>query len=71
MPVLLQAALGPLQMLGPRTSLPTPSLQPCVLPPALSALRHGDFPHSTAGSKLPVCALRSRDSPASHRSSMR
>ena len=33
-------------------------------PPALAADRHGDFPRSLHGSKLPMCALRSRASPA-------
>ena len=31
----------------------------------LSAQRHGDFPRSVLGSKLPVCWLRGRASPAS------
>merc|ERR1711970_231100 len=34
---------------------------------ALSAQRHGDFPRSKCGSHLPVCALRSRASPASQK----
>ena len=42
-------------------------LRPCGLLLALSAPRHGDFPRSIAGSGLPVCALRSRASPAPNR----
>ena len=34
------------------------------LPVALSTRRHGDFPHSIARSKLPVCWLRGYASPA-------
>ena len=38
---------------------------PFGLPMTLSAPRHGDFPRSMLGSKLPVCWLRGRASPAS------
>ena len=34
------------------------------LPVALSAPRHGDFPRSISGSKLPVCSLRGHAFPA-------
>ena len=34
------------------------------LPVALSAQRHGDFPRSISGSKLPVCPLRGHAYPA-------
>ena len=34
------------------------------LPVALSAPRHGDFPRSISGSKLPVCPLRGHACPA-------
>ena len=66
MTMLLQAALSSALWLNPRASPPAHrNSGPCALPLALSALRHGDFPRSVAGSELPVCVLRSRASSAS------
>ena len=47
-----------------RASPPAVCTKPCGLPLTLSAPRHGDFPRSNRWSSLPVCALRSRVSPA-------
>ena len=48
-----------------RASPPATAPGLCALALALSAPWHGDFPRSNPGSELPVCALRSRASPAS------
>merc|ERR1712070_788642 len=48
-----------------KASLQAVNLKSCSLLLALSAQRHEDFPRSNFGSDLPVCALRSRASPAS------
>ena len=45
-------------------SLSLPESRSSGLPVALSAPRHGDFPHSISGSELPVCPLRGHASPA-------
>ena len=67
MPVLLRAASSPSASAQPEGFAARRNSEPRDLSLALSALRHGDFPRSVAGSELPVCALRSRASPASLR----
>ena len=47
-----------------KVSLSAPMPRSSGLPVALSAQRHGDFPRSISGSKLPVCSLRGHASPA-------
>ena len=47
-----------------KASLTAPESRSSGLPVALSAPRHGDFPRSVFGSKLPVCLLRGHACPA-------
>ena len=65
MPVLLRAASSPSASAQPEGFAARRNSEPRDLSLALSAQGHGDFPRSVAGSELPVCALRSRASPAS------